>query len=145
MLLNAFVWLYVQWLLRVSIYYFPKMFGLILHTFQCNVTCPIVVRVFPDYLVLHCKTSTSCLVRHGAKTSCDCESVYMLHWTHRFRSAQRHANRQRQVYRMILARCILSFAGYGPCDKKAFLTARPAHGKLWEQDWYRNNNIKIVL
>lgn len=43
---------------------------------------------------------------------------------------------------MILARCILSFAGYGPCDKKAFLTARPAHGKLWEQDWQTNNNIK---
>lgn len=40
-----------------------------------------------------------------------------------------------EPYRMILARCILSLAGYGPWERKAFLTARPAQGKLWEQDW----------
>lgn len=52
---------------------------------------------------------------------------------------------QRQVYRMILARCILSLAGYGPWERKAFLTVRPAHGKLWEQDWntHTQDHIKI--
>lgn len=39
-------------------------------------------------------------------------------------------------YLMIRAKWILSLAGYGPWDRNAFLSARPAQGKLWEQDCY---------
>lgn len=60
----------------------------------------------------------------------------MLHWTHWVKPDHHSARIHGEPYRMILARCILSLAGYGPWERKAFLTARPAQGKLWEQDWH---------
>lgn len=63
------------------------------------------------------------------------EQGHMLHWTRWIKPEHHSARRHGELYRMILARCILSLAGYGPWERKAFLTARPAQGKLWEQDW----------
>lgn len=60
---------------------------------------------------------------------------HMLHWTNWIKPAHYSKVRHEELYRMILARCILSLAGYGPWERKAFLTERPAQGKLWEQDW----------
>lgn len=55
------------------------------------------------------------------------------------------ANGKRLAYRMILARCILSLAGYGPWERKPFLTARPAQGKLCEHDWNEQKQASINI
>lgn len=80
---------------------------------------------YVDNLTVQFKQSSRVLFERG----------HMLHWTHWIKAEHHSAHRHGELYRMILARCILSLAGYGPWERKAFLTARPAQGKLWEQDW----------
>lgn len=104
------------------------------------------VHVFPEHLVLSYKMSTSLFVLLYKQLDRPIRTGVNSDWrvrVHAWPDTSIHlcTQTQGQVYRMILARCILSLAGYGPWETKAFLTARPAHGKLWEHDWRTQRSV----
>lgn len=120
-------WVEAQWCLRVSLYIHVQMFTCFLHAPVCQ-SAHHALKKLPhsmDNLTVEFKQSSRVLF----------ELRYTLHWTNWIKSAHYSKQRHWELYRMILARCILSLAGYGPWERKAFLTERPAQGKLWEQDW----------
>lgn len=120
-------WVEAQSCLRVSLYIHVQMFTCFLHAPICQ-SSHHALKKLPhsmDNLTVEFKQSSRVLFELG----------YTLHWTNWIKSAHYSKQRHWELYRMILARCILSLAGYGPWERKAFLTERPAQGKLWEQDW----------